>query len=723
MADKKPENIPSALHDFVIGNIQLEKQIGRGANGRILEAKWEGITVAVKEIHSIFINEVSEPEFQAFKTSFLLECEQSSRLRHPNIVRFFGIYYPPGARVPSLVMERLHCSLTNLLERNPLLPIETKLSIINDVALGLRYLHTRTPIIIHRDLSSNNVLISKGMEGKIGDLGTARLVDPTRQSQMTKAPGTVDFMPPEALAASGSVRYEKELDVFSLCCVMLHTLSHQWPTPSEPVVTDPVTFEVKGRTEVERRRSHLDKIEDRAGMLIPTIKSCLNNIPENRVSIVQVCSQLEGLVAKQDFSTDETDLPLSYLQQEIKRKDAEIRERDTQIQIKDIQIQRQAIEIKKALTADMVKLQMHHDPALLFRQVINCNHKHYLLCEYTCYDMYHFQVSKSSSDFWNSLTLTWNECADLPVKCCAASVAELDGKVYVAVTGNSNHYFVPLVYDCYKHEWSVLPELPYARFSLVAVPCKNQLLAIGGLTSNDEVSNKVFAWGEDNKRWTTPYPNMSTARCRSSCISHGSSVIVAGGVLCLDPWTLTGAVEVLHIKEHRRSFSKSQWSIVQQLPDVVGVALPMTIDDELYIVSGYDNDGDSTRNIVTASLPELLQSSDKKTGNVWHKLPDMPYSSWAITHQGCLIILNGDHLVEQSGVNKSVWKLAQQSYLYNPNTKSWDYVGDDLHDYKLGIPVCIGENKIFFIGGETSAFDHDKDDMVNTCAILTFKPK
>ena len=373
MADNK--DIPSSLHDFIVDNIRIEKQIGRGANGRILEAKWERITVAVKEIHSIYINEVSEPEFQAFKRSFLRECEQSSRLRHPNIVRFFGIYHPPGARVPSLVMERLHCSLTNLLERNPLLPIGTKLSVTYDVALGLRYLHTRTPIIIHRDLSSNNVLISKRMEGKIGDLGTARLVDPTRQSQMTKAPGTVDFMPPEALAVSGSVRYERELDVFSFGCVMLHTLSHQWPTPSEPVVTDPVTFEVKGHTEVERRSCYFDKIEDRASMLIPTIKSCLNNIPKNRVSIIQVCSQLEGFIGKQDSSTDETDMPSSSLQQEIKRKDFEIHKRDTLIQSKDIQIQRQAIEIE-ALKADMAKIQMHHDPALqkavlLYRQVNN----------------------------------------------------------------------------------------------------------------------------------------------------------------------------------------------------------------------------------------------------------------------------------------------------------------------------------------------------------------
>ena len=108
--ENKHENIPSSLHDFIIGNIQLEKQIGRGANGRILEAKWERITVAVKEIHSIFINEVSEPEFQTFKRSFLRECEQSNLLRHPNIVRFLGIYKPPGARVPSLVTDMIWSS-------------------------------------------------------------------------------------------------------------------------------------------------------------------------------------------------------------------------------------------------------------------------------------------------------------------------------------------------------------------------------------------------------------------------------------------------------------------------------------------------------------------------------------------------------------------------------------------------------------------------------------
>ena len=58
------------------------------------------------------------------------------------------------------------------------------------------------------------------MEGKIGDLGTARLVDPRRQSKMTKAPGTVDFMPPEALANATDIYYGQELDVFSFGSVI-----------------------------------------------------------------------------------------------------------------------------------------------------------------------------------------------------------------------------------------------------------------------------------------------------------------------------------------------------------------------------------------------------------------------------------------------------------------------------------------------------------------------
>ena len=380
MADDN-EDFPKALRDCVIDNIRIGKQIGRGANGRILEAKWEGIVVAVKEIHSIFMNEVSDREFQSFKRSFLRECEQSNRLRHPNIVRFFGIYNPPGARVPSLVMERLHCSLTSLLEDNPVVPIGTKLSIIKDVALGLRYLHTRNPSIIHRDLSSNNVLLSKGMEGKIGDLGTARLVDPRRQSRMTHAPGTAHFMPPEALTEDvTNIRYGKELDVFSFGCVMLHTLSHQWPAPSQAAIINPDTgLATGGRTEIERRSQYFERIDrSRSDVLIPLIESCLSNLPKNRPSIVRVCDQLEGqLVDRESVSTNES--TVSALQQEIQQKDTEIQRRDTEIQRLTTALRDKDVTLE-TLRSDMSRLQITTSQSLPNKVSKQCIviHYHYL---------------------------------------------------------------------------------------------------------------------------------------------------------------------------------------------------------------------------------------------------------------------------------------------------------------------------------------------------------
>ena len=63
-------------------------------------------------------------------------------------------------------------------------------------------------------------------------------------------------------------------------------------------------------------------------------------------------------------------------------------------------------------------------------------------------------------------------------------------------------------------------------------------------------------------------------------------------------------------------------------------------------------------------------------------------------------------------------------HLYNPNTKSWNYVGDDFHDYELGRSIHVGENKIFFIGGLTGTFEVGVDaDMVQSCTLLTLTLK
>ena len=340
-----------------------------------------------------------------------------------------------------------------------------------------------------------------------------------------------------------------------------------------------------------------------------------------------------------------------------------------------------------------------------------------------------FQVNKSSSDFWNNLKLTWQQCADLPLKCWVQSVAELNGKVYAAVAVSKYAYCYPLMYDFTKDLWSSLPALRYSNFSLVTVPDRKQLLAIGGSVNNHgvhRITNKVFLWDEMNRNWTSPHPNMPTARCQCSSISHGSTVIVAGGVTCWDPCAMTRAVEVLHIKEGGW-LTKSYWSVVEQLPHFVRDAVPLIINDKLYIAVGYDKAyGASTCNVVTASLPELLQSSNKNTSSdqVWYKLPDMPYSSFSMNHyQGRLITFGEGYQIEQPDTGKAMYTSVPLIHIYNLNANTWDCVGEIPHRHLLGRSVHIRKNKILFIGGLTGTYHANKDDnLITTCTVLTLSP-
>ena len=342
-----------------------------------------------------------------------------------------------------------------------------------------------------------------------------------------------------------------------------------------------------------------------------------------------------------------------------------------------------------------------------------------------------FQVNSSSSDFWNSLTVTWQQCADLPCKFWPISVAEMNGMVYATASSCKGGYVAPFVYDSSKDQWSTLPHLPCWYFSLVTVAEKKQLLAVGGMTNNDgveEVSSKMFLWDEKCKKWLTPYPNMPTGRCLPSSISHGLTVIVAGGLTCLDPSTISRSVEVMHIS----SDDDSYWSVVEQLPLAVFEAIPLVVNDKLYITVGFDdNTAPSTCTVITASLPELLQSSRNSSTQIWNKLPDMPYTSHSINHyQGHLITFTGVHIIEHSNEeidDELPLELIPLIHVYNDYTKTWDCVGCVPYGYTLSKSVHIRENKILFVGGvrgtHTSMKTGCNSRSVTTCLILTLSPQ
>ena len=157
---------------------------------------------------------------------YLQECQLMSSLRHPNITQFLGLCFLPGTQLPLLVMERLETSLDDLLEHMPNLPLSLKRSVLEDVACGLIYLHDRCPPVIHRDLTSKNVLLTSSLVAKITDMGNSRIVN-MRPGQMartlTKLPGTAVYMPPEA--QHDTSHYGPSLDIFSFGHLALYTLT------------------------------------------------------------------------------------------------------------------------------------------------------------------------------------------------------------------------------------------------------------------------------------------------------------------------------------------------------------------------------------------------------------------------------------------------------------------------------------------------------------------
>ena len=313
--------LPESLRSCVLEDVFLEDEIGRGAHGRVLAATWEGAPVAVKHIHSLFNEVASDYEYEKLRENFMKECERSIQIRHPNIVRFLGIYLTEGAPIPRLVMERLSSNLDQLLMKHPVIPDGIKYNIVHGVSLGIRFLHTRRPSpIIHRDLSSKNVLVSAAMEGKIGDLGTARFVDERRQSQMTRAPGTADFMPPEVLTDHPT--YSISVDLFSFGCVMLHTLSHEWPTPKQSVVGDQKTRILIALSELERRETYMLKLIDRPGSIPDRVKDlitqCLSNYADDRPKIQAVTEHLAEIKSQYSSSLSQTVLDAQVQLEETK---------------------------------------------------------------------------------------------------------------------------------------------------------------------------------------------------------------------------------------------------------------------------------------------------------------------------------------------------------------------------------------------------------------------
>ena len=267
----------------------LDKKLGRGAYGRVYAVKYRGTVCAAKEIRSFFLIEsAKQSEQRRIIESFLRECRLLSKLSHPNIVQFIGVYYSGG--IPVMVMEMMADSLTSFVEKDKNITIDIKYSIVHDISLGLCYLHNHDPPIVHCNLAPSSVLLTAHHVAKICDLGEAMMIGTDRRDTMTRAPGTVDFMSPESF--TDRPVYGLPLDVFSFAGIILYTFNQQWPRPTKELQFDSRTRKRVALSEVERRQQYLDMMIGESRVIRPLVVMCLNDDPAERPTIAAVCKEI-----------------------------------------------------------------------------------------------------------------------------------------------------------------------------------------------------------------------------------------------------------------------------------------------------------------------------------------------------------------------------------------------------------------------------------------------
>ncbi|XP_073019801.1 serine/threonine-protein kinase EDR1-like [Primulina eburnea] len=257
-------------------DLHIGERIGIGSYGEVYRAEWNGTEVAVKKFMK---QDISGDALAQFKC----EVEIMLSLRHPNVVLLMGaVTLPPNMSILTELLPR--GSLYKLLHR-PHIQIDEKrrIKMALDVAKGMNYLHTRHPIIVHRDLKTPNLLVDKNWVVKVSDFGMSRLQHHTFLSSKSVA-GTAEWMAPEVLRNEQS---NEKSDVYSFGVILweLATLRVPW--------TELNSMQVVGAVGFQGRHLNIPPTVDPP--VADIIRECWNSNAQTRPSFGQIINRLKYL--------------------------------------------------------------------------------------------------------------------------------------------------------------------------------------------------------------------------------------------------------------------------------------------------------------------------------------------------------------------------------------------------------------------------------------------
>ena len=212
------EDVVPASYELSYREIKFQARLGAGSFGDCYKGLKGSRPVAIKRMRVTLVDEAG---FKAFSREVIM----LSTVEHPNIVGFVGYSKDPFLLI---VMDFISGgTLCDFVEergaRSPL-GMETTVGILIGAATGFAYLHAQLPMpILHRDIKSENILLTDDLEARVADLGEARVMAADRAMTVV---GTNGYTAPEVLRGE---HYGTTADVFSFSVVMYELLAMRKP--------------------------------------------------------------------------------------------------------------------------------------------------------------------------------------------------------------------------------------------------------------------------------------------------------------------------------------------------------------------------------------------------------------------------------------------------------------------------------------------------------------
>ncbi|KAG8905282.1 hypothetical protein FRB99_000299 [Tulasnella sp. 403] len=202
----------------------LDSEIGFGGFGTVHRATMDGslftsgTVVAVKKLRI----EGDRKQCVHIAIAFVRELAVWAALKHPNILPLIGYHMSPELDEAWLVSSfASNGNVTSYIQHTEL-DLQERLELAKDTALGLEYLHTRTPPVCHGDIKALNVLIGNDGRAMLCDFGLAKRTKGMPTALLTTCfnqGGTVRYLSPE-LFGDKAIR-TLESDVWAWGCLLL----------------------------------------------------------------------------------------------------------------------------------------------------------------------------------------------------------------------------------------------------------------------------------------------------------------------------------------------------------------------------------------------------------------------------------------------------------------------------------------------------------------------